>query len=115
MGKALGKHIINLYSSGISRLVKIRDVEKFQQDIENDLVIKDQMPPPPAPLPTWCTCFISDHLKTQEMCDKAVTHNRSMLDYIPDKFKTQEMYIKVVEGDPFQLRHFYDEFKTRNV
>ena len=49
------------------------------------------------------------------MCDKAVTHNRSMLDYIPDKFKTQEMYIKVVEGDPFQLRHFYDEFKTRNV
>ena len=46
MGKALGKHIINLYSSGISRLVKIRDVEKLQQDIENDLVIKDQMPPP---------------------------------------------------------------------
>ena len=44
MGKALGKHIINLYSSGISRLVKIRDVEKLQQDIENDLVIKDQMP-----------------------------------------------------------------------
>ena len=66
-------------------------------------------------LPTWCTCFISDHLKTQEMCDKAVTHNRSMLDYIPDKFKTQEMYIKVVEGDPFLLRHFYDEFETRNV
>ena len=51
MGKALGKHIINLYSSGISRLVKIRDVEKLQQDIENDLVIKDQMtPPPPADL-----------------------------------------------------------------
>ena len=47
MGKALGKHIINLYSSGISRLVKIRDVEKLQQDIENDLVIKDQMPPTP--------------------------------------------------------------------
>ena len=25
-GKALGKHIINLYSTGISRVVKIRDV-----------------------------------------------------------------------------------------
>ena len=48
MGKALGKHIINLYSSGISRLVKIRDVEKLQQDIENDLVIKDPMPAPPC-------------------------------------------------------------------
>ena len=45
----MGKYIINLYSSGISRLVKIRDVEKLQQDIENDLVIKDQMPPPPPP------------------------------------------------------------------
>ena len=41
--KALGKHVINLYSTGISRMVKIRDVEKLQQDIENDLIIKDQM------------------------------------------------------------------------
>ena len=28
-GKALGKHAINLYSIGISRLVKIRDVKKL--------------------------------------------------------------------------------------
>ena len=40
-GKALGKHVINLYSTRISRVVKIRD--KLQQDIENDLIIKDQM------------------------------------------------------------------------
>ena len=26
-GKALGKHFINLYSTGISRVVKIRDVK----------------------------------------------------------------------------------------
>ena len=26
--KALGKHVINLYSTGISRVVKIRDVKK---------------------------------------------------------------------------------------
>ena len=42
-GKALGKHEINLYSTGISRVVKIRDVKKLQQDIENDPIIKDQM------------------------------------------------------------------------
>ena len=35
--------------------------------------------------------FIPDHLKTQEICDKVVTRNPRMLDYIPDKFKTQEM------------------------
>ena len=42
-GKALGKHVINLYSTGISQVVKIRDVKKLQQDIENDPIIKDQM------------------------------------------------------------------------
>ena len=35
-GKALGKHAINLYSAGISRMAKIRHVKKLQQDIEND-------------------------------------------------------------------------------
>ena len=42
-GKARGKDVISLYSSGISGLVKIRDVHKLHQDIENDLIIKDQM------------------------------------------------------------------------
>ena len=41
--KALGKHAINLYSSRISRFVKIRDVKKLRQDIEDDPAIKDQM------------------------------------------------------------------------
>ena len=41
--KALGKHVISLYSTGISQMVKIRDVKKLQQDIENDSIIKDQM------------------------------------------------------------------------
>ena len=41
--KALGKHAINLYSSGISRFVKIRDVKKLRQNIEDDPVITDQI------------------------------------------------------------------------
>ena len=43
-GKALGKHVINLYSTGISRWLKIKDVKKLRQDIENDPIIKYQMP-----------------------------------------------------------------------
>ena len=42
-GKALGKHVINLYSIGISRWLKIKDAKKLRQDIENDPIIKDQM------------------------------------------------------------------------
>ena len=42
-GKALDKHAINLYSTGISQMVKIRDVHKLRRDIENDPIIKDQM------------------------------------------------------------------------
>ena len=42
-GKALGKHVINLYSTGISRWVKIKDVKKLRRDIENDPIIKGQM------------------------------------------------------------------------
>ena len=41
--KALGKHVINLYSTGISGMVKIKDVHKLQQDIENDPIIKVQV------------------------------------------------------------------------
>ena len=39
----MGKHVINLYSTGISWVVKIRNVKKLQQDIGNDPVIEDQM------------------------------------------------------------------------
>ena len=42
-GIALGKHVINLYSNGISRWLKIKDVKNLQQDIENDSIIRDQM------------------------------------------------------------------------
>ena len=41
--KALGKRVTELYSNGISQFVKIRDVKKLHQDIEDDSLIKDQM------------------------------------------------------------------------
>ena len=42
-GKTLGKHSIKLYSTGISQVLKIREVKTLQQDIEKDPIIKDQM------------------------------------------------------------------------
>ena len=41
--KALGKHVIDLYSTWIFQVVKIRDVKKLQQDIKDDPIIKEQM------------------------------------------------------------------------
>ena len=57
-GKALGKHVINLYSVSISRWFKLKDVKKLQQDIENDPIIKDQM----ANLSCLSVCFFGNFL-----------------------------------------------------
>ena len=40
--KALSKHVINLYSAGNFQVVKIRNILKMQEDIENDLFIRDE-------------------------------------------------------------------------
>ena len=40
-GRILGKDVISLYPNGISEMVKIRDVNKLQQDIENNPMIRD--------------------------------------------------------------------------
>ena len=42
-GKALGKRVINLYSTGNSRVVKFNDAKKLRQDIDSDPIIEDQM------------------------------------------------------------------------
>ena len=56
--KALGKHVINLYSTCISRWVKIKDIKKLRQDIEDDPIIKDQM----ADLSCLLVCTHRDYL-----------------------------------------------------
>ena len=59
-GKALGKHVLNLYSTRIFRVIKIRDVTKLQQDIENHPIIKDQM----ANLGCLLVCTFGNFLAT---------------------------------------------------
>ena len=42
-GRAVGTHIVNLYSNGISKLISINDVNKLKKDVEDDPIIKDSM------------------------------------------------------------------------
>ena len=42
-GQALGTHVTNLYSNGVSKVLNIDSVENLRKDIENDPIIKDSM------------------------------------------------------------------------
>ena len=57
-GKAVGKHVINLYSRGVNRFLPIKNVERLRQDIENDIVIKDRM----ADLGAFLICTLGPFL-----------------------------------------------------
>ena len=55
----MGKHVINLYSTGISRWLKIKDVKKLQPEIENNPIINNQM----ANLGCLFLCTFCDYLE----------------------------------------------------
>ena len=42
-GKALGKPVISMYFTGMSQVVKMRDILKLQYNIENGPIITNQM------------------------------------------------------------------------
>ena len=35
-GRAMGRHLINLYSNGVSKVLKIDDIEQLRRDIDED-------------------------------------------------------------------------------
>ena len=67
----------------------------------------------------WLVCIeprflklISDDLKTQEMCNKAVEKEPWLLYYVPDQYRTQEMRRRAVEKYLHPLRFILDHLKT---
>ena len=42
-GKAIGSHFIKLFSNGVSKVLKIDDIEQLRRDIDEDPIIKDSM------------------------------------------------------------------------
>ena len=59
--------------------------------------------------------YVPDHLKTQEMCKRAVEKDPYTLKFVPDHFKTQEMCKKVAEEYPWWLKDVPDHLKTREM
>ena len=59
--------------------------------------------------------FIPDHLKTQEMCNKAMRTMPNVFQLIPFHFKTQGMCTKAIEANPLRLYHVHDDFKTQGL
>ena len=41
--KAMGKHLIQLYSNGVSKVLRIDNIEQLRKDIDEDPIIKDSM------------------------------------------------------------------------
>ena len=39
----MGKHLIKIYSNGVSKVLRIDDIEQLRKDIYEDPIIKDSM------------------------------------------------------------------------
>ena len=57
--------------------------------------------------------FVSDHLKTEKMCNEAVEQYGGTLGYVPDCYKTDEMYERAVENGLCNLKFIPDWFVTQ--
>ena len=96
-GKALGRHVINLYSTGISQWLKIKDVKKLQQGIENDPIIKNQM----AGLGCLFVCTFGNYLAPVLIA----VHTANNLDF-GDEQGHEMRTMKMIKELPFPcLRH----------
>ena len=60
-------------------------------------------------IPAWVR-EIPEHLKMQEMCDKAVDMELCSLAYVSYRFKTEEMCKEAVHREPYTLPYVHDHF-----
>ena len=67
-----------------------------------------------ANVPGWII-EISDHLKTQEICNEAMLIGPCSLAYVPNHLQTQEMCDAAVRKDTYTLRYVPDHFMTQEI
>ena len=96
----------------------------FERAVENGLWLLEYAP---AHLKTQNMCnkaveeyprqlkYLLDHFKTQEMCNEIMRTMSGAFHCTPDCFKTQEICIKAVEADPSFLKTVSDHFKTQEI
>ena len=58
---------------------------------------------------------VPDHLKTQEMCQKAAEVDPWQLKFVPEDLITQEMCNKAVDDCSWQLKYVPNQHKTREM
>ena len=63
----------------------------------------------------WWLYTAPDHFKTKRMCEKAVEDEPYTLGYIPDHLKTEEICKEVVRREPNTLRWVHDHLKTQKI
>ena len=66
----------------------------------------------PLNVPEWIK-DAPEHLKTKEMCNKAVEKWVCLLKYVPDYFKTQEMCNKAGFMEPLLLKYVSAQLKAQ--
>ena len=59
--------------------------------------------------------FVPDHLKTQEMCTKAVCKNPYSLKFVPDPLESSEMCAEAVRKGPWSLRFVPIDLITQEI
>ena len=57
--------------------------------------------------------LVSDHFKTQEMCNDALDVDPWQLNDVPDYLKTQRMCGHAVQRDSYSLQFVFDWFVTQ--
>ena len=58
---------------------------------------------------------VPDHLKAQNLCNKAVHMEPRLLAYAPDHLKTQKICKETVTHKPYMLRFIPDHLKTQEI
>ena len=61
----------------------------------------------------WRLSDFPHHLKTQGMCEKTIEDESGTLEYVPNYFKVQRMCEKAVENEPYTLKFVPDWFVTK--
>ena len=59
--------------------------------------------------------FVPEHLKIQEMCNKAVEENPYQLGDFPDHLKNTKISIKAFDDEPEALKYVPDHHKTEKM
>ena len=67
-----------------------------------------------ANVPIWIRETLR-HLKTQEMCNKAIEEEPCSWVFIPNRFKTQGMLNEAVRREPYTLLYVPDDFITQEM